>query len=105
MRQDIINIIATLALAGIFAIIAELLALKKQSILATVHSLVQHAEQTVQGSSMGAEKKALVVAQLEAMGIRMTAWLDAEIDDIVAELNDKKAWYATLAVTAGTGRQ
>ena len=46
---------------------------------------------------MGDEKKRLVIAQLEAMNINVTAWLSAAIDDIVAALNEKKAWFANVA--------
>ena len=46
---------------------------------------------------MGAEKKKLVIAQLEAAGVRMTAWLSKAIDNIAAEFNDRDARYAHLA--------
>ena len=88
---------AWLVLAGICAILATALTARKQAILALVQDLVQRAEKAVDGSSMGAEKKKLVIAQLEAAGVRMTAWLSKAIDSIVAELNKKDAWYAHLA--------
>jgi len=89
-----------LTLAGVCAIGAWLLKNRKQQILAITADLIQKAEQAVQGSGLGAEKKALVISQLEAMGIRVTAWLDAEIDGIVAWLNEKGAWYAGKAKSA-----
>lgn len=36
------------------------------------------AESTIQGSGMGADKKALVIAQLQAAGIKVTSWLDTD---------------------------
>ncbi len=44
---------------------------------------------------MGADKKALVIAQLQAAGIKVTSWLDHQIDVIVATLNKTGAWLAT----------
>jgi len=88
---------AWLVLAGMCAILATVLTARKQAILALVQDLVQRAEKAVDGSGMGAEKKKLVIAQLEAAGVRMTAWLSKAIDSIVAELNKKDAWYAHLA--------
>ena len=78
---------AWLVLAGMCAILATALTARKQAILALVQDLVQRAEKAVDGSSMGAEKKKLVIAQLEAAGVRMTAWLSKVIDSIVTELN------------------
>ena len=40
-------------------------------------------------------KKALVIAQLQAAGIKVTSWLDHQIDVIVATLNKTGAWLAT----------
>ena len=97
MKEQIIEIIAWLVLAGICAILATILSARKQAILALVQDLVQRAEKAVDGSGMGDEKKKLVIAQLEAAGVRMTAWLSKAIDEIVAELNDRDAWYAHLA--------
>ena len=47
---------------------------------------------------MGAEKKAKVIAQLQAMGIKVDAWLDTEIDTIVAYLNAKAGWLVGEAI-------
>lgn len=97
MKEQILEIIAWLVLAGMCAILAAVLTARKQAILALIADLVQRAEKSVNGSGMGDEKKKLVIAQLEVAGVRMTAWLSKAIDDIVAELNDRDAWYAHLA--------
>lgn len=57
--------------------------------------LINRAETAIQGSGMGADKKALVIAQLQAAGIKVSSWLDHEIDVIVATLNKSGAWLAT----------
>lgn len=97
MKDYIIEIIAALVLAGVCGILAQLLKTRRAEIKAVAHELVQKAESTVRGSGLGPEKKALVVAQLEAMGIKLDSWLDAAIDAIVKELNDKHAWYCKQA--------
>ena len=43
---------------------------------------------------MGAERKKLVIAQLEAAGVKVTAWLSNQIDVIVKTLNTRGAWLA-----------
>ncbi|NCB51325.1 MAG: hypothetical protein EOM54_05525 [Clostridia bacterium] len=86
-----------LILAGVCAIGAWLLKTRKQQILAITADLIQKAEQAVSGSGLGQEKKALVISQLEAMGIRVTDLLAKEIDNIVAWLNEKGAWYMVKA--------
>lgn len=63
-----------------------------QNILALVQNYIKMAENAVQGSGMGAEKKKLVCAWLEAAGVRETAGLSAAIGRIVKELNNKEAW-------------
>jgi len=103
MKEQILEIIAWLVLAGVCAILATILSARKQAILALVADLVQRAEKAVDGSGMGDEKKKLVIAQLEAAGVRMTAWLSKAIDDIVVELNKKDAWYAHLAAGDRSG--
>jgi len=85
------------------AILATVLAARKQAILALIADLVQRAEQAVQGSGMGAEKKKVVIAQLEAAGVKMAAWMSTAIDEIVAQLNDRNAWYAHLAAGDKSG--
>lgn len=103
MKEQILEIIAWLVLAGICAILATVLTARKQAILALVQDLVQRAEKAVDGSGMGDDKKKLVIAQLEAAGVRMTAWLSKAIDDTVAQLNDRDAWYAHLAAGDKSG--
>ncbi len=103
MKEQILEIIAWLVLAGMCAILATVLAARKQAILALISDLVQRAEKAVDGSGMGDEKKKLVIAQLEAAGVRMTAWASKAIDDVVAELNKKDAWYAHLAAGDKSG--
>jgi hypothetical protein len=97
MSETIKDILLALILALVCGIGAGLLKGYKKSILATVASLVQKAENAVQGSGMGAEKKKLVIAQLEAAGVKVNAWLDKAIDDIVAQLNEKNAWFTENA--------
>jgi hypothetical protein len=97
MLEILKDIATALIFAGVCAIGAWQLRTRKQQILAITEDLIQKAELAICGSGLGAEKKALVVAQLEAMGIHATAWLDKEIDSIVAWLNTKSAWYADSA--------
>ena len=78
-------------------IVALLIKTNRTYILQYAATLINAAEQAIQGSGMGAEKKKLVIAQLEAAGIRVTAWLSAMIDEIVACLNASGAWLATQA--------
>ncbi|MFB0920783.1 MAG: hypothetical protein QMB62_07875 [Oscillospiraceae bacterium] len=101
------DIALALILAIGCAILANILKSRKEYILGIVSGLVQKAEAAVQGSGMGAEKKALVLAQLEAMDITVTAWLSKAIDEIVAQLNEKRAWLTEnakdgLGETTGT---
>lgn len=76
---------------------AGILKARKQYILGLVSNLVQKVEKSVQGSGMGEEKKRLVIAQLEAMGVEVKAWMSIAIDDIVAALNEKRAWLTENA--------
>ena len=88
--------IAELGLLALGCFIAALLIkYNRTGILQYVATLINAAEQAIQGSGMGAEKKALVLAQLEAAGIKVTAWLDLMIDEIVYKLNATGAWLAT----------
>ena len=81
-----------MALCGIGALILKT---NKQRILAYTADLIQKAEAAVQGSGLGAQKKAIVVAQLQAAGITVNRWLSAQIDIIVATLTSKGAWLST----------
>ena len=74
-------------------ILAILIKGNRQAVLQLATDLINKAESTIQG--MGADKKALVIAQLQAAGIKVTSWLDHQIDVIVATLNKTGAWLAT----------
>ena len=97
-----------IALTGVLAlgciILALLLRDHKATILQYAAQLVQSAEQAIQGSGMGAAKKALVLAQLEAAGVRVNAWLSAAIDKIVDHLNASGAWLAKQTEQAVAGK-
>ena len=93
MNETIKDILLALILALVCGIGAGLLKNRKARILEAASQLIQKAEATVQGSGMGAEKKRIVLMQLEAMDIKVTAWLSRAIDDIVAALNEKQAWF------------
>lgn len=97
------DFVQILALAMLVYIAATSLRMYKQAILDRVTDLVNRAEEAIQGSGMGPEKKAIVVAQLEAAGIRVTAWLSNQIDAIVAALNASGAWLATQAKQSANG--
>lgn len=98
MLEIIKDLVLLLILAGICVIGAYILKAKKQEIRKIATDLVQKAEIAITGSGMGAEKKAKVIAQLQAMGIKVDAWLDAEIDAIVAYLNAKAGWLVGEAI-------
>lgn len=100
MTEVIKEILTALIFAGVCAIGAYVLKIRKQQILATVTDLIQKAESAITGSGMGTEKKAKVIAQLEAMGIKVNSWLSTEIDAIVKYLNEKSGWFADEATDA-----
>ncbi|MGE4485336.1 MAG: hypothetical protein AB7C97_09545 [Oscillospiraceae bacterium] len=91
------DIAITLILAGVCAIGAYTLKTRKQQILAIAAELIQKAENAIQGSGMGEEKKTLVITQLEAMGITVDTWLSGQIDSIVKYLNTKSGWLSDSA--------
>jgi len=97
MLETIQNIVITLILALTFTLLAWLLRTRKQQILTVVANLIQEAEQAIQGSGLGTEKKTKVVAQLEAMGSTVNTWLSSQIDNIVKYLNEKSGWFASSA--------
>lgn len=76
-------------------ILAILVRGNRQAVLQFATDLINKAEVAIQGSGMGADKKALVIAQLQAAGITVSSWLDHQIDVIVASLNSTGAWLAT----------
>ena len=95
--ENIMEIAALGLLALGCFIVALLIKTNRTYILQYAATLINAAEQAIQGSGMGAEKKALVLAQLEAAGIRINTWLSVAIDRIVEHLNDTGAWLATQA--------
>lgn len=84
-------------------IVTLLIKTNRNNILQYAATLINAAEQAIQGSGMGAEKKAMVMAQLDAAGIKVTAWLDKQIDIIVDTLNANGAWLATQAKQHASG--
>lgn len=84
-----------LALGCIVA--ALLLKYNRSGILRYAAELVNAAEIAIQGSGMGAEKKAMVLAQLEAAGVHINTWLSVAIDKMVQHLNESGAWLASQA--------
>ena len=103
MVETIKDVGEVLILAMLCWAAAYLLKARKQKILLTVTDLIQKAETAVQGSKMGAEKKALVIAQLQAMGITVTDKLSTLIDDTVALLNQKSGWLINKATVTLDG--
>lgn len=98
---DVIKDVAiALILAGVCAICGYILKTRKQNILKIVTDLIQNAEESVTGSNMGVKKKEKVIAQLNAMGIKVNDWLDKEIDSIVAYLNSQSGWFVSEAQDA-----
>ena len=98
-----------IVVSGIYLIavilLATLLRNHKASVLQYTAQLIQSAEQAIQGSNMGAAKKALVLAQLEAAGIEVNSWLSTNIDQIVAQLNAHGAWLAQQTKQAVAGEE
>lgn len=98
MLEVVKDLALLLILAGVCMIGAYILKAKKQEIRKIATDLIQKAEITITGSGMGAEKKAKVIAQMQAMGIKVDAWIDTEIDAIVAYLNAKAGWLVGEAI-------
>ena len=98
-----------IVVSGIYLIavilLATLLRNHKATVLQYAAQLIQSAEQAIQGSGMGAAKKALVIAQLRAAGIEVNSWLSANIDQIVAQLNAHGAWLAQQTKQAVAGEE
>lgn len=103
MFDKIQDILLTLILAIVCGTFAWLAKTNKQRVLTQVTDLVQKAERAIQGTNMGAEKKALVIAQLEAAGVSVNSWLSSQIDVIVNTLNSKGAWLAEQTQEAISG--
>ena len=98
-----------IVVSGIYLIavilLATLLRNHKASVLQYTAQLIQSAEQAIQGSNMGAAKKALVIAQLRAAGIEVNSWLSTNIDQIVAQLNAHGAWLAQQTKQSVAGEE
>lgn len=105
--ESIMEIVEFSLLAIGCFVAALLIKYNRSGILRYAAELVNAAEVAIQGSGMGAEKKALVLAQLEAAGIRINTWLSVAIDRIVEHLNDTGAWMASQARehAAGLGEE
>lgn len=88
------EIIVAMCLMLLCLVLAEIIKSNRQRVLQTVERLVQEAENAIQGSGLGSEKKAYVIDRLEAGGVAVNEWLSAQIDFIVAALNSKGAWTA-----------
>lgn len=102
--MNYMEIVSTGILALACIIMALLLRDQKSAILQYAAQLVQGAEQAIQGSGMGAAKKALVLAQLEAAGIHINTWLSVAIDKMVQHLNTSGAWLAQQTEQAVAGK-
>lgn len=94
MIDKLQSLALTLILAILCGTLGWLVKTNKQRILEYTSQLIQKAEKAVQGTKMGAERKAIVVAQLEAAGISVNSWLSSQIDAIVETLNSKGAWLS-----------
>lgn len=101
--MDILDVLVYAMAALLCTVLACIIKLNRSEVLQYTQQLIQSAEQAIQGSGMGATKKALVVAQLEAAGVRVTEWLDGQIDIIVDTLNAHGAWLAGQAKQATAG--
>ena len=102
--MNYMEIVSTGILALCCIMFAMLLRDHKAAVLQYAAQLVQGAEQAIQGSNMGAAKKALVIAQLRAAGIEVNSWLSADIDRIVSQLNAHGAWLAKQTEQAVSGQ-
>lgn len=96
------EIIVALCFMLLCLVLSQLIKSNRQRILQTVEGLVQEAEEAIQGSGLGKEKKAYVIDRLEAGGVKVNEWLSSQIDFVVAALNSKGAWTAAkLAESIG----
>ena len=102
--MNYMEIVSTGVLALGCIILSLLLRNHKAAVLQYAAQLVQSAEQAIQGSGMGAAKKALVLAHLEAAGIHINTWLSVAIDKMVQHLNESGAWLAQQTEQAVAGK-
>ena len=103
--MNYMEIVSTGVLALGCILLSLLLRNHKASVLQYTAQLIQSAEQAIQGSNMGAAKKALVLAQLEAAGIQINTWLSVAIDKMVQHLNESGAWLAHQTEQAVAGQE
>ena len=95
---DIIKDLAFYVMAaGLLLIVAYLLKSNKQNMINTILQLIQQAEETIQGSGLGAEKKAAVIEQLQILYKNVPPWVSDKIDELVAILNAKQAFFSEKA--------
>lgn len=77
--------------------IQSLIAKQNLSVLTVwIQSAVAAAEQTVQGSKLGEQKKALVIKLLNELGVSVDSTVDALIEAAVKKLNDTSAFLSAL---------
>lgn len=62
----------------------------KKWLIGRINDLIQIAEVNIQGSKLGEEKKAWVIAQLKIAGIKVTASVEKLIDKLVDVMNTEK---------------
>jgi hypothetical protein len=103
MKEYILEILTSLALAGAAAAVAWAVKNRKAQIKAALLGLIQQAETGIRGSGLGAEKKAWVLEQLELIEGQLPGWVDSAVDKLVALLNEKNAWLTQKAETAASG--
>jgi len=103
--EAIKDVIIFLAIAAICGLLAAFLKSRKNKILTYTEYLIQWAETQIEGSGMGEEKKALVIARLKEDGIHITKWLDKAIDSTVAFLNKTSGWLKDSADIEGTAKE
>ena len=101
--ENMMNMLEWVVFAMVCFTLAFVLKLYKSRILQYTTDLIDRAEAAVKGSGMGEEKKEMVLAQLEAAGINVTAWLDHQIDVIVATLNESGAWLTAKTKEHASG--
>ena len=85
--SNIAEIIVLMCFALLCLVLAQLIKSNRQRILQAVERLVQEAEEAIQGSGMGAEKKAYVINWLAEHGVTLDETrLDAMIEAAVYDL-------------------
>ena len=72
------------------------------SLTTWIQNAVAAAEQTIQGSGLGAQKKAFVIALLADMGVAADQMVDVLIEAAVKKLNDTAQTLSALAIVGET---